>query len=320
MPILLLGFRDGQLEPAQVAAVEQAAPRHRVVVTRDQEEIERLLGEIEVVAGQFPRELLARAPGLRWYQQWGAGSDWLLRHPQAVEADFVLTNVSGVHAIPISEHILALMLAFARSLPLAFTRQRKRQWKRDIERRVFELAGKELLLLGVGAIGARTARSASALGMRVVGVRRDPTRDVAGVEEMNPPDALPRLLPHADFVVLTLPLTRETERMIGERELRAMKESAYLINIGRGGTVHEEALIRALREGWIAGAGLDVFEQEPLPKESELWGLENVIITSHYSGSNPHYNERALEIFLDNLRRYRSQEPLRNVVDKERGY
>jgi phosphoglycerate dehydrogenase-like enzyme len=134
------------------------------------------------------------------------------------------------------------------------------------------------------------------------------------------PEQLLDLLPEADFVVLTVPLTHETGGMIGERELRAMKPTAYIVNIGRGGTIQESALVRALQEGWIAGAGLDVFEVEPLPADSPLWSMENVIITPHYAGATPAYNERALEILLDNLRRYRAGEPLRNVVDKMAGY
>jgi phosphoglycerate dehydrogenase-like enzyme len=157
--------------------------------------------------------------------------------------------------------------------------------------------------------------------MRVVGVRRDPAASVvAGVEAMYGPGDLTGLLPQADVVVLTVPLTQETQAMIGERELRAMKESAYIINIGRGGTIDEKALVKALQEGWIAGAGLDVFETEPLPETSPFWTMDNVLITAHYSGSTPHYNERALEIFVDNLERYRTRQPLRNVVDKGRGY
>lgn len=320
MNVLLLGFRPGELSETRLEAVQRAAPDLRLVVSREREEVERRLDEIEVAAGSFPRDLLASATKLRWYQQWGAGSDWLLSHPEAIEADFVLTNASGIHAIPISEHVLALMLAFARSLPLAYRRQRDREWKRDIEKKVFELAGKTVLLLGVGRIGARIAGLAEGLRMRVLGVRNDPTKGAAGVSRMHGLAELEELLPEADFLVNTLPLTRETEGLIAEAELRLMKESAYLINIGRGGTVRERDLIRALREGWIAGAGLDVFEEEPLPEESPLWAMENVIVTSHYSGSTPHYDERALEIFVDNLRRYRNGEPLRNVVDKRRGY
>lgn len=320
MNVLLLGFKQDTLSEEQIDQVRAAAPNLRVVLSRDREEIEGLLGEIEIVAGQIPRELLAKAPRLRWYQQWGAGSDWLLRHPDAATADFILTNASGVHAIPISEHILALMLAFARSLPRALTDQRDGKWNRDGGSNVFELAGKTMLLVGVGAIGARTARLASTHEMHVIGVRRNPSQGVEGVAHMHGNDELPELLPKADFVVLTVPLTSETEGLIGEAELRAMKESTYLVNIGRGGTVREDALVRALREGWIAGAGLDVFEEEPLPAESELWEMENVIVTSHYSGSTPLYDERALQIFLDNLQRYRAGKPLRNVVDKQQGY
>lgn len=320
MKVLLLGFRQDELSEPQIEEARKAADGYRLVLSRDRDEIESLLDEIEIAVGQFPRDLLATAPNLSWYQQWGAGSDWLLRHPRAAEAEFVLTNVSGVHAIPISEHILALMLSFARSLPTAYGNQRKREWDRKIEDTVFELAGKTMLLLGVGEIGRRTARVAAALGMHVVGVRRDPSRQVEGVAEMRGNQDFPHLLPDADFLVITVPLTSETERMVGERELKLMKETAYLINIGRGGTVHEEALVRALKEGWIAGAGLDVFEEEPLPDGSELWGMDNVLVTSHYSGSTPHYNQRSMEIFLDNLSRYRRGEPLRNVVDKRRGY
>lgn len=185
---------------------------------------------------------------------------------------------------------------------------------------MFELAGTTLVLIGVGAIGERTAAMAAALGMRVLGVRRDPTLGAPGVTAMFGPDRLPELLPQADFVVLTVPLTHETQGMIGERELHAMKPTACIVNIGRGGTIREDALITALREGRIAGAGLDVFETEPLPEDSPLWDMDNVIITSHYAGATPHYDARAMAIFVDNLRRYRAGEPLRNVVDKRLGY
>ena len=320
MRTILLGFEPGTLSETQLAQVQEAAPDMRILVTRDLDEIESVLDEIEIVACRFPRNLLPKARNLRWFQQWGAGADWLLHHPEAVELDFVLTNASGVHPIPISEHIFAFLLAFARSLHLAVRAQDHHEWKRPPHQPVFELAGKTMVLVGVGAIGTRTAELATALGMRVLGVRRDPAVDVPGREAMFGPHQLLDLLPEADFVVLTIPLTHETQGMIGERELQAMKPTAYIINIGRGGTIQEQVLIRALKEGWIAGAGLDVFETEPLPEDSALWGMDNVIITAHYSGITPRYNERAIEIFLDNLLRYRAGEPLRNVVDKKLGY
>ena len=153
-----------------------------------------------------------------------------------------------------------------------------------------------------------------------MGVRRNPDRGVEHIDEMVALADLTSALPDADFVVLTLPLTSDTRHLIGEAELRALKETAILVNIGRGGLIDEPALVRALGEGWLAGAGLDVFETEPLPEDSPLWSMDNVIITPHTSGDTPHYDERALEIFLENLRRYQSNEPLTHVVDKRLGY
>lgn len=320
MAVLLLCFDEGEIDRAAVAEVERLAPDMRVVVTRDRGAIEGLLGEVEVAAGSFPLELLPRAGRLRWLQTWGAGVDWLLRHPEAAELDFVLTNASGVHAVPISEHIIGMLLMFARGLHAAVRAQTRREWWRPGREGVFELAGKTMLLVGVGAIGERTAALASALGMRVEGVRRDPDAGAAHVDAMYGPEQLLERLPHADVVVLTVPLSHETQGLVGDAELRAMKPAAYLVNIGRGGTVDEAALIAALREGRIAGAALDVFAKEPLPPDSPLWDMESVIITAHYSGATPAYDERAVAIFLENLRRYRAGEPLHNVVDKRAGY
>jgi phosphoglycerate dehydrogenase-like enzyme len=319
MTTLLIALKADALSLADRATIAQLAPEMQLLVTDDRGAIEAALDEIEIVAGGIASELIVKAPRLRWYQQWGAGADWLLRHPEAGQRDFVLTNASGVHAIPISEHILAFLLAFARRLPEAIRSQTRREWQRE-GRPVFELAGKTIVIVGLGAIGARTAEIAAGLGMRVLGVRRDPTLKPPGVAEMLGPDRLHEALPQADFVVLTVPLTPATGRMIGEAELRLMKPSAYLVNIGRGKTVDETALARALREKWIAGAGLDVFETEPLPADSPLWDMENVIITAHYSGLTPRYTERAMGIFLDNLRRYVAGAPLRNVVDRRLGY
>jgi len=319
MSVLLVCLPAERLPDSQLAQIQAAAPDLRVVMTTERAEIEALLDEVEI-AISFPHDLLARAPRLRWVQEWGAGVDWLLSHPEIAELDFTLTNASGVHAIPISEQILGYLLAFARRLPAAVRAQDRRAWQAPKRDQLFELAGKTMLLVGVGAIGARTAVIAAALGMRVLGIRRNPAGDLPGVEAMYGTDQLYDLLPEADCVVLTVPLSRATQGMIGERELRAMKPTSYLINIGRGGTIQQPALIQALREGWIAGAGLDVFEQEPLPATSPLWELDNVIMTAHYAGLTPAYDQRALAIFLDNLQRYRAGQPLQNVVDKAAGY
>jgi phosphoglycerate dehydrogenase-like enzyme len=320
MSVLLLCLPADRLSAAQLAQIQAAAPGMRLVMTTERAAIERVLDDVEIAVGSFPHDLLARARRLRWLQEWGAGVDWLLRHPEVAELDFTLTNASGVHAIPISEQILGYLLAFARRLPAAVRAQERRVWQAPGRDQLFELAGKTMLLVGVGAIGVRTAAIAAALGMRVLGIRRSPAGELPGVEAIYGSDQLYDLLPEADCVVLTVPLSRATQGMIGERELRAMKTTSYLINIGRGGTIQQQALIQALREGWIAGAALDVFEQEPLPATSPLWAMDNVIITAHYAGLTPAYDQRALAILLDNLRRYRADEPLWNVVDKAAGY
>jgi D-2-hydroxyacid dehydrogenase (NADP+) len=320
MSILLLNFAPDDISADAVKSVRQAAPDMTVVVTRDKAEIEAQLADIEIVAGYFPPELVSRATALRWYQQWGAGADWLLRYPEAADRDFALTNSSGVHAIPISEQIIGTLLMFSRGLHHAVRAQTKHEWQRPRPADLFELDGKTMLLVGVGAIGARTAMLASALGMRVEGIRRDTTRGVDGVAAMYAPEQLRERLAHADAVVLTVPLSHATQGMIGAEELRAMRPTAYLVNIGRGGTVDEPALIQALAEQRIAGAALDVFAEEPLPATSPLWAMENVIITGHYAGVTPKYEQRAMGIFLDNLQRYRAGTPLRNLVDKRAGY
>ena len=321
MGILLLGLDPEKIDKQYVELTQEAAPDMRVLVTRDRETIEGVLDEIEIAVAGFPQDLLPKAPRLRWFQQWGAGADWIMTdHPELADTELIVTSASGVHAIPISEHILAFLLAFCRDIPRAIRAQERCQWASRQTRHLFELSGKTILLVGVGAIGERSAELASALGMRVLGIRRDPTVTVPHVEAMYAPSKLQSVLPEADFVVLTIPLTPETQGMIGEEELQAMKSTAYLINIGRGGTIQESAMIQALKEGWIAGAGLDVFESEPLPEESPLWKMDHVIITSHYSGLTPRYDERAMEIFLENLKCYRAGQALRNVVDKRLGY
>jgi len=320
MKTILLSFPDGQVAEDYLAQVKNLAPEARVIVTRDHHAIEAVWDEIEIVAGWLQPDLLLKLPHLRWYQQLAVGIDWLLQHPEGVERDFILTNASGVHVVPMSELIFAFLLAFGRGLPAAQRAQIQGEWVYPKGNSLFTLAGKTIVLIGVGGIGARAARIAAALGMRVIGARRNPTVPVWDVEKMVGRDQLPDVLPEADFVVLTLPLTGETQHFITKRELQWMKPSAYLINIGRGPVVHEADLVEALQAGTIAGAGLDVFETEPLPKDSPLWKMERVIITAHYASSIPNYYAQVMSIFLDNLRRYQAGEMLRNVVDKKRGY
>jgi len=305
---------------SQLEEIQAIAPDAKVVITEDRDEIDSLVDDVEIATGWIPGGFLSRFTNLRWFQQWGAGADWLLKRPEFTEKDFILTNTSGLHAVPISEHILSLMLAFVRDLPRALLAKEQKIWIDHEAFDVIELAGKTMVLIGVGAIGKRTAEIAKAFGMRVLGVRRNPGKSEKCVEKMFEPSQLREVLPQADFLVLTIPLTNETRGIIGEQELKLLPKTAYIINIGRGGTIQEPYLIQALQEGWIAGAGLDVFENEPLAPDSPLWGLDKVILTPHYAGKTPHYAERAIEIFIQNLKRYQSAQPLINVVDKRLGY
>jgi len=316
MTTIAVFINPDEFPPQKRDRIQALAPDMDLLVTQDREELQRVLPDVEILTGWFPQDLIAEAHNLRWVQQWGAGANWLMRYPQAAAMDFILTNASGLHAVPISEHIMAFLFAFARGLHRAHSYQARGTWETPAEREIFELAGKTMLLVGVGAIGARTAQLAAAIGMRVLGIRRNPHLDAAGLDTVYGPERLLEHLSEADFVVLTVPLNYETQGMIGECELRAMKPSAYLVNIGRGGTVDEGALVQALQSGWIAGAGLDVFETEPLPGDSPLWEMPNTILTAHYAGRTPHYLERAAAIFLDNLERYTAGRPLVNVVDK----
>lgn len=314
-----------RLENRHLEAIRAAAPEARIVLLADpqekKEKIGRYLPETEVVLGNFFREPLDQiltAPNLRWMQQSSAGANWLMDHPAFVASEIVLTSASGLHAIPISEHILAFMFCLARDMGRSIRDQGERKWSRS--HRVSELDGQTMGLIGLGAVGEKTAEKAKGLNMRVLAMRRRPERSSPWVDRMHPPEEFMEMLPEADWVVITAPLTTETKGMIGERELRAMKRSAFIINISRGPLIQEGALVTALREKWIAGAGLDVFEEEPLPPSSPLWEMENVLITAHYAGSTPYYVDRLMGIFLENLRRYRAGEPLKNVVNKKLGY
>lgn len=267
------------------------------------------------MSGDTLRRLLPQMPRLRWLHTPSAGVDRLM-FPELLAHPCVLTNSVGVYSIPIAEHVLAVMLAVARQLPACLRQQREHRWQRVP---AVELYEQTLAIIGTGHIGQEVARRAQALGMHTLGTRRTP-RPTPFIEQVFPLAHLYDMLAQADFVAITCPLTPETAGLIGEPELRAMKKTAWLINVARGGIVQEEALLRALREGWIAGAGLDTFVQEPLPEDSPFWDLPNVILSPHTSWSSPQVRERSIALFLENLERFLAGEPLLNVVDKKRGY
>lgn len=324
MSTLLLAFRPGELSENEIAKTTALAPGMRILQSRDPAEIEANLDDIEIAMRDFPYALISKAPKLRWFQQWPAGADWLMSHPAAIEHSFFLTNTSGLHADCICDHVFALLLGLARNLQPVLLAQPRQEWVNQyaqrLHPRIFETAGKTMLVAGTGSIGSRIAEAARAFKLKVLGVRYHPEQQIEGVERMYGPNDLLEALPQADIVVVALPLTHQTQGMFGEKQFKAMKQGTHLINIGRGAIIDETALVKAVENGWIAGAGLDAFATEPLPPESPLWTLENVLITPHYAGNTPLYHEKAMRIFFDNLERFIKGLPLQNVVDKMAGY
>jgi D-2-hydroxyacid dehydrogenase (NADP+) len=283
------------------------------------DELDALLVEAEVIYGlRLPKNVISRAPKLKWVQVMSAGVDKFL-DDEFRQSSVIITNVSGIHTTPIGEIVLELMLMFAKQAPLCFQLKQEKQWKRFMPT---VLRSKTVGIVGLGNIGREVARLAKAFGMKVVATRRSAKR-VARAKDVDillPREQLPRLLSESDFVVLSLPFTSETNKLIGEKELRTMKPTAYLINVARGNIVDEEALIWALDERWLAGAGLDVFATEPLPADSRLWEFPNIIFSPHIAGGMEDYNIRATELFCKNLSHYLSGENLLNVIDKKKGY
>jgi phosphoglycerate dehydrogenase-like enzyme len=264
------------------------------------------------------------AERLRWIHAPTAAVHQLL-FPELVTSDVVLTNAHEVHGPVVAEHVIALIFALAKKIPQAVRLQQKRTWGQDAiwndGLRPREVAGATLGLIGLGSIGSRVAHLALALGMRVIAVREHPKKErPEGVATVYAPAQLNDLLAQSDYVVVGAPLTEATRGLINADRLGAMRPDAYLINVGRGPQVDEAALADALRSHRIAGAALDVFEQEPLPPESPLWALENLVITPHTAGLTEKLWQRHYALFSENLRRHLAGEPLLFVVDKHKGY
>ena len=292
-----------------------------VIVGKDKTIWEKHLKDAEIIAGwkkEMDEYSIKSDSKLRWLQTWSAGVNNLPL--QDLESkNVLLTSANGVHAYPISETIFALMLGLTRKIHAYVRNQASKKWHHsDLKLEIHE---KTIGIIGVGEIGTETAKLAKAFGMKVLGMRYS-GKPEQYVDEMYTPDQLHTILPQCDYVVITLPLTKDTHQMFGDEQFKLMKPSSFLINIGRGEIVVEEELINALREQEIAGAGLDVFEKEPLAEDSPLWDLENVIITPHTSGSTENYNKRVLEnILIPNLKSYVSLDsPTINLVDYKKGY
>lgn len=321
--IILVALPAGRLSAETMEKIGAAGGGREVVLGSNKAETERWLDVTEIALGDISFSMIPRMPRLKWVQLWSAGADQLQRYGELKNHPFILTTTSGIHGPQIAEHFFGLLFAWNRRFQAAFEAKTRGEWQKMRNSELVSVQGKTLLIAGFGAIGEIIARCGRAFGMNVIGLRRRPgTNAGLTAEGVRVEDAgkLHSLLPLADVVVNILPFTQDTKHLFGKTEFSLMKNTALYANVGRGITTDEAALTAALREGSIAGALLDVFETEPLPPDSPLWTMDNVILTAHYAGLHPAYDDLALEIAFENLKRYVRGEPLVNVVDKAAGY
>ncbi|MFW5981289.1 MAG: D-2-hydroxyacid dehydrogenase [bacterium] len=294
-----------------------------VVKALEFEDQKREIKDAEILitgGGGVSPQLLRLAVKLKWIQTWSAGLDAFINSEiinQLIEKDIIVSSSSGIHGEPIAEHVMGFLINYSRRLYDFYKMQESKEWK---WLNTNQLSGKTIAIIGAGSIGQEIALKAKAFKMKIIAVKRDITETVDNFDEIYSNNDLLKVLPGADYVVATVPLTDETKGMFSEKEFKAMKDSAFFVNIARGEVVNEKALIKALGEKEIAGAGLDVFEKEPLDKDSQLYNLENVYITPHVSGSFPDYNKEAIKLFKENLERFIDGQKLMNLMDYNRGY
>jgi phosphoglycerate dehydrogenase-like enzyme len=279
------------------------------------------IGAVDVFYGFPSAEIIAAAPQLRWIQTPSAGVEFVARIPALVESDITVTSTRGAHAPSVAEHVFALLLALTRGIPTCLDWQRSRYWgNAEGYRMLHEISGSTMGIVGFGQLGRGVAQRARAFDLDLLAVDAQAVDGQPYLDEVWPPSRLYELLARSDAVVITAPYTAETYHLIDAAALAAMRPSAYLIAVSRGGIVDEDALTAALTSGRLAGAALDVAEHEPLPPDSPLWELPNVIITPHLAGASAAKERRCVEILRENLIRFASGEALLNVVDKRRGY
>ncbi|QUL55929.1 D-2-hydroxyacid dehydrogenase [Paenibacillus tritici] len=308
------------LSSGQQEMIRAAAPDYTLTLGDSRNPDLELLSGAEIIIGwgKGIRDTVLRQDSpLRWVQAWSAGVEKLPLEALK-EREILLTNASGVHAEPITAVILSFMLMFTRNMHTAIRNQQNRRWHSDGQES--ELTGKTAVIAGTGAIGSETARIAKAFRMKTIGVSRS-GRPVENFDQVFTTGELKHSVREADFVINTLPLTDETRGLFDAEIFSACKQGAYYINIGRGVTTHTDDLIAALNSGQLAGAGLDVFETEPLPEDHPLWGMEQVIMTPHCAGVTDRYADRVVDIFVENMKAYlESGKPSRNLVDYSRQY
>ncbi|HVC52854.1 MAG TPA: D-2-hydroxyacid dehydrogenase [Stellaceae bacterium] len=298
--------------------LSSAHPELEVIVAETREGAEQAIAVAEGAYGTIPPDLLPKAQSLSWLQAPQAAPPAGYYYPELIAHPVRITNFREIYNDHIAAHVMAFVLAFARGLQVYLPQQLRREWRPAPRESgdVVHLPEATALIVGVGGIGSEIARLAAAFGMRVVGTDERRTEPPPGLAELHRADALDRLLPTADFVILTVPHTPETEGFMNRARFRRMKKTAFFINIGRGMTTRLDDLAAALETGEIAGAALDVYEQEPLPPEHKLWTMPGVLMTPHTAGHGPYLDDRRFAVLSDNCRRFAAGEPLRNVVDK----
>lgn len=320
--VLLFWLSEAYIDERTVSVVKQYGGGRRILFSTDIAEVLSVAEHIDIVLGRIPLNHLKDLPNLQWFQQFGTGVEWLREHPETVTAPFVLTNCSDGHCQVVADHFFALLLSIARDIPRSVRAQDKQQWDRPVidSPSLFCLSGKTMLIVGLGSIGSEIIKRGTAFAMRVTGVRRDVNKTIPGLAALYSIDQLYQAASEADIVVACLPNTTHTDQLFDAGFFQSMKNSAYFFNVGRGTTVDEPALAQALQQQQISGAGLDVFDSEPLDASSILWQAPNLLITPHTGG---HYRDVIAtwrDVGLDNLQRYDQGLPLRNIVDKSIGY
>jgi D-2-hydroxyacid dehydrogenase (NADP+) len=302
---------------AERFALRDTGIRHFEV--RNPSDLQARIGkaDVVVVSGLWRNELVQAAPRLAFIQSISAGTDQYDK--EALKAAGIrLASAQGANERAVAEHAIALILALARKIPMARDNQAARKWRgliSEISQREDELGGKTLVIVGMGRIGSRLATLAHAFDMRVIAVKRDPSRGGEAADVVVAQDRLLEVLPEADFVALTCPLTPQTENLIDAKAFAAMKPSAYLVNVARGPVVNQEALVQALGQARIAGAALDCVREEPLPASAPLWQVHNLLITPHTAGETRRYEDNVIDLLMDNLeRQWRGEQELKNGI------
>jgi phosphoglycerate dehydrogenase-like enzyme len=295
-------------------------PQVEFINHEDPAELAKAAADAEVAFGPVSSQLLAAAPKLRWIQSPSAGVEWMQQTPELAARNVTVTNTRGAHASTIAEHTLGMLVFLARRFEMLYQAQQQKSWLRRMEYPAVGLVGLTMGIIGLGNIGRAIAKRAHAFEMTIIAVDAHEVPQPDYVAELRLLDGLPDLLRRSDVVVVATPITPETRSMLGPGQLALLKPSAYLLVVSRGGIIDEPTLARMLREGRLAGAGLDVAATEPLPPENELWDAPNIFITPHCSPASLQTSANVTMVLKENLARYLAGKPLMNVVDKRLGY